>query len=301
MNKILVAGGTGFIGKALIAFLKEHGYELNILTRREIGHQKNINYYQWDIEKAFIDKKAFDGVNAIINLTGVNIGEKRWTPKRKQEIIDSRIRSIDLLLKYVTENNFTIQTFISSSAVGYYGAITQEQILNENSENGDNFLAAVCKQWEQTAKQFEKIGSRVIILRKGAIIGKDGGMYKKLMPWAKIGINTSLGNGNQHLPWIDIHDLVRIYDFILNHSEIKGVFNTVASESITMNDFSKYLLLSFGKKIILPKAPAFLIKLLYGEMSSMLLKGTKVSNEKIKQLGFQFKFNSIEQSLLKLK
>lgn len=292
MKKILIAGGTGFVGKALIKHLVNCGYMVNVLTRRnKISSMENIRYFEWDIKKGFIDEKAFEGVSKIINLTGANITEKRWTEKRKVEIIESRTKAIDLLFTYVKTRNFSIDIFISSSAVGYYGAITTDEIFTEKSKNGSDFLASVCRKWEKTALQFDSLGVATVILRKGVVIGRDGGMYQKLAPLAKLGINTSLGNGRQYLPWIDIRDLVRLYEFILKTDELSGVFNAVSSEHIMMNDFSKTLLQLFGKTSFLPNVPAFLVRLFLGEMSVMLLKGSRVSNYKIKQTGFKFEYS----------
>lgn len=299
MKKILIAGGTGFVGQHLISFLAEKGYSINVLTRKvNFKTSENIQFFQWDIEQQYIDKNAFENVDTIINLTGANIGEKRWTEKRKSEIINSRIKSIDLLYHYVSENNFKITTFISSSAVGFYGAVTTNEIFTETSKSGNDFLASVCQIWETTAMKFNDLGIRTVILRKGVIIGKNGGIYQKLSPLAKLGINVSLGSGKQYLPWIDIRDLVRLYDFILSNSKISGIYNTVSSEHITMNDFSRTLLKSFNKKSIFPNAPAFIIRLLFGKMSAMLLEGSRVSNEKLKNTGFSFEFDTIEKSLL---
>ena len=138
---------------------------------------------------------------------------------------------------------------------------------------------------------------KTIILRKGVILGKEGGMVKKLSPLAKLGINVSLGSGKQYLPWIDIRDLVRLYDFFLSNAQLSGIYNAVATEQITMSDLSKALLQAFGKKSFLPNAPAFVIRLLFGEMAVMLLEGSKVSNEKLKTTGFSFEFDTIEKSL----
>ncbi|WP_293942281.1 TIGR01777 family oxidoreductase [Sphingobacterium sp. UBA7249] len=292
MKKILIAGGTGFVGKALIKHLVNCGYMVNVLTRKnKISSIENIRYFEWDIKKGFIDEKAFEGVSKIINLTGANITEKRWTEKRKVEIIESRTKAIDLLFTYVKTRNFSIDIFISSSAVGYYGAITTDEIFTEKSNNGSDFLASVCRKWEKTALQFDSLGVATVILRKGVVIGRDGGMYQKLAPLAKLGINTSLGNGRQYLPWIDIRDLVRLYEFILKTDELSGVFNAVSSEHIMMNDFSKTLLQLFGKTSFLPNVPAFMVRLFLGEMSVMLLKGSRVSNYKIKQTGFKFEYS----------
>lgn len=298
MKKILIAGGTGFVGKQLIPFLVEKGYSIHVLTRNPSANSsKNIRFFQWEIERQYIDKKAFEGVEILINMTGANIGEKRWTEQRKKEIIDSRINSIDVLYQYISENKFNINTFISSSAVGFYGAVTTDKTFVETSESGNDFLASVCQKWENAALKFNDLGIRTIILRKGIILGKEGGMVKKLSPLAKLGINISLGSGEQHLPWIDIRDLVRLYDFILSNTQLKGIYNAVATEQITMNNFSKRLLHSFGKKSFLPNVPSFLIRLRFGEMSVILLEGSKVSNEKLKTTGFIFEFDTLEKSL----
>ncbi len=298
MKKILIAGGTGFVGKQLIPFLVEKGYSIHVLTRKPSANStENICFFRWDIERQYIDKKAFEGVEILINLTGANIGEKRWTEQRKKEIIDSRINSIDVLYQYISENKFNINTFISSSAVGFYGAVTTDKTFVETSESGNDFLASVCQKWEDAALKFNDLGIRTIILRKGVILGKEGGMVKKLSPLAKLGINVSLGSGKQYLPWIDIRDLVRLYDFILSNTQLEGIFNAVATEQITMSDLSKALLQAFGKKSFLPNAPAFVIRLLFGEMAVMLLEGSKVSNEKLKTTGFIFEFDTIEKSL----
>lgn len=298
MKKILITGGTGFVGKQLIPFLVEKGYSIHVLTRKPSANSlKNICFFQWDIERQYIDKKAFEGVEILINLTGANIGEKRWTEQRKKEIIDSRIKSIDLLYQYISENKFNINTFISSSAVGFYGAVTTDKTFVETSESGNDFLASVSQKWEDATLEFKDLGVRTVILRKGVILGKEGGMVKKLSPLAKLGINVSLGSGKQYLPWIDIRDLVKLYNFILSNAQLNGIYNAVATEQMTMNDFSKALLKSFGKKSFLPNAPAFVIRLLFGEMAVMLLEGSKVSNEKLKNTGFYFEFDTIERSL----
>ena len=298
MEKILLAGGTGFAGRHLISFLAEKGYSINVLTRKaNFKVSENVQFFQWNVEQQFIDKNAFENVETIINLTGANIGEKRWTKERKSEIINSRTKSIDLIYRYLSEENFKIKTFISSSAVGFYGAVTTNEIFRETSKSGNDFLASVCQIWETTAMKFNDLGIRTVILRKGIITGKDGGICKKLSPLAKLGMNVSLGSGKQYLPWIDVRDLTRLYDFILSNSKISGVYNAVSSEQITMNDFSKILLESFDKKNIFPNAPAFIIRLLFGEMSVMLLEGSRVSNEKLKSTGFSFEFDTIEKSL----
>ncbi|SMG12402.1 TIGR01777 family oxidoreductase [Sphingobacterium psychroaquaticum] len=295
---ILLVGGTGFIGKHLITHLTVLGYSLHVLSRSERSSDNQlVRYYTWNMETGYIDAQAFDGVSTIINMTGANIGEKRWTAKRKSEIIESRVQSLNVLYQYIEKYKLPIDTLISSSAVGFYGAITREDIFTEESPSGTDFLATTCRQWENAAERFADLGVKTIILRKGVVIGPDGGMYHKLAPLAKLGINTTLGSGKQYLPWIDVRDLVQIYSFLLVQNPPSGAFNATASTHITLNDFSKALLRAVGKRSILPHAPAFLIKLLLGEMSIMLLEGSRVSNEKIKSVGFQFSYDTLEKSL----
>jgi uncharacterized protein len=292
--KILIAGGTGFLGKALTAYLLDCGFEINVLSRGRVSHSNIISYYKWDVENGFIDQKAFDGVNAIINMTGTNIGEKRWTSKRKIEIVESRIKPIELLLSYITRLGIRIDTFISSSAVGFYGAVTSQKIFVETDHPGNDFLASVCRQWEASALSLSDVAKRVVILRKGVVIGKDGGLYKKMVPFAQRGLNIAMGDGSQFLPWIDIRDLVKLYYFILTDDRISGIFNAVSTQQITMNDFSRYMLASLNKKSILPNIPAFLVKLMTGDMSDMMLYGSRVSNQKLLDSEFKFDYPQLD-------
>lgn len=286
--KILIAGGTGFIGKALIPFLAQKGYEVNVLTRREMVDVENIHYYRWDVDKGFIDPQALEGVDALINMTGANIGEKRWTKDRKEEILNSRVKPLELLLKSILESGNRIEVLISSSAVGYYGAVTMDHVFTEEDRNGADFPACVCKSWEDAAWKFEKVADRVVILRKGVVIGKDGGIYLKLKPLAELGVSVALGNGKQYFPCVCMDDLIRVYNYILENRKTDGVFNIVSDEYITMNEFSEKMLRSLGRRKFLPNIPAWVIRILFRERSEMLLQGSKVSNEKIRSMGFGF-------------
>lgn len=298
MRRVLIAGGTGFVGKQLIDFLVGKGYSIHVLTRKPMANPlENICFFRWDIERQYIDKKAFEGVEILINLTGANIGEKRWTNDRKKEIIDSRIKSINLLYQYISENKFNINTFISSSAVGFYGAVTTDKTFAETSESGNDFLASVCQKWENAALEFKDLGVRTVILRKGVILGKDGGMVKKLSPLAKLGISVSLGSGKQYLPWIDIRDLLKLYEFIILNPQVKGIYNVVSEQQITMSDFSTTLLKTFKKKIFSFNIPSLFIQLFFGEMSIMFLQGSPINNDKLKETGFIFEFDTVKKSL----
>lgn len=289
MKRILIAGGTGFVGRYLCQYLVQQGYQLAVLTRRKMPAKTGITYYEWDVSKGYIDKDAFLEVDTIINLTGANIGEKRWSKKRKIELLSSRVEPLDLIYKYVLENKFTIDRLISSSAVGYYGAVTEPSVFDEDTVSGHDFLASICIRWEEAAKQFERLHTKVIIFRKGIVLAKDGGVYQKMAPLAKWGINPAVGSGKQYLPWIAMEDLLDLYGFSLNESNMRGTYNAVAVGHMTMNDFAQTLLNAFHKRKFLPNVPAFLVKLLMGEMACMVLEGSRVSNAKLIDTGFKFK------------
>lgn len=299
MNKILIAGGTGFVGKALISFLIKKGYEIHVLTRRQLVATKGVTYFNWDIAKQEIDLNAFANVDTIINMTGANISERRWSNNRKKAIINSRIQALELLYQTISENDFKIKRLISSSAVGYYGAVTNQHIYTEEDKQGNDFLAEVCDRWESAAIAFKNLGTQVVILRKGVIMG-NGGMYEKLSGIAKYGINPALGNGKQYIAWIAMDDLLALYGCILEKESIQGVFNAVASHDMTMNDLSKAIMKALGKRKITPNAPGFIIKLMFGELSSMMLKGSRASNQKVKALGCNMKDEPIDQVIQQL-
>lgn len=295
---ILLAGGSGFVGQQLANHLESRGHILHILTRAEASARLNRGsrkFFYWDPSKGIIDQEAFEGVSTLINLSGANIGEKRWTEDRKREIIDSRTTSTRLLFETARDKEFEIEKIISSSAVGYYGMLTSNEVFDETSPAGNDFLANVCLAWENEAFKFESIGTKVVILRKGIVIG-DGGAYTKLASLATLHINTCLGGGKQFMPWIDIKDLVRIYEFLLNNPNIQGIFNAVSDEHLRMKSMAHNLAKSLHKKILTPPAPAFVIRAALGEMANMLLEGSRVGNEKLKSSGFKFQYPEIYQS-----
>lgn len=300
-KKVLISGGSGFIGSHLISLLSKKGYEIAVLSR---GSKKsdlpNVEFFHWDIKKKEIDSKALKNVNYVINMAGANIGSERWTEDRKKTIINSRTESTNFLYESVAEKSPELKCVISASAVGYYGTFNSEKTLTEEDPNGNDFLAEVCRQWEESARQFEKIGARVVLLRQGPVLGKEGEIYQRMAGFAKWGINTAVGSGKQYLPWIYIDDLTKLYLFAMEHSTMTGAFNAVSGIDTNMNDFAKVLAHSLKKPVLTPNAPAFVIKMLFGELSQSLLEGSKVSNKKLEKEGFEFKFKNLEEVLDKI-
>ena len=288
MNKILISGGTGLVGKQLRKLLESSGYEVNVLTRSP----KKQGEFIWNIDKRTIDKNAFIGVTHIIHLAGAGIADKRWTKKRKQEIIDSRVKSANLLFEYVLKLNIKLKGFISASGIGYYGANKSTKEFSEESLPYKDYIAKVCILWEGAAKQFEKLNIPVTILRTGIVLSNKGGALTKMNTPIFI---AALGGGEQYFPWIHINDLCQIYMKCINN-KYSVTFNSVANDIQTNNSFSASLAKMTGKMLSPLNVPSFILRILLGEMSVILLYGNKISSEKIASF-YQFEYSNLKNAL----
>lgn len=299
-NKILITGGSGFVGKELIKNLQKKGYHVHILTRKKtIPNTASLSYFEWNLDASTIDIDCFKNVNTIIHLAGANIGQKRWTNKRKIEIMQSRVQSTALLFENVKKYQFPIEHFVAASATGFYGAVTQKHIFTEEDQAGHDFLADVCKNWEHSSLQFLSLGTQVTILRMGVIIG-NGGLLARMNKIARYGINPGLGNGLQYLPWVSLKDTINAYLFMIKHKNKSGIYNLVADEHLQMNDLARLLLRMNGHKRITPNVPSWVIQLIFGNMSQIMLKGSRVSNQKIKSIGYEFKHSTLKEAIQQL-
>ncbi len=299
MATILITGGTGLVGRFLCKKLKNKGYSVAILGRTS---QKvaEITTYTWDIEKNEIEKEAIEKADYIIHLTGANISESRWTAKRKKLIIDSRVKSAQLIFEKLKENTNQVKAFISASAIGYYGTISTDKIFSETDVPANDFLGKTCRQWEQSADRFEQLGIRVVKIRTGVVLAKQGGALAKMITPIKLGIGSAIGNGRQYLPWVHIEDLCDIYIKAIEDTQMNGVYNAVAPDHKTNRDFTETLAHVLRKPFWFPNIPAIVMKIIFGKMSAMLLKGSRVSSEKIKNAGYKFKFAKLEGALVNL-
>lgn len=299
MATILITGGTGVIGKHLSEKFKEKGYSVAILSRVS-RHDTDIRSYAWNIDKSEIEKLAIETADSIIHLAGANIGDKRWSNKRRQLIIDSRIKTGKLIFEKLKENKNKPKAFISASAIGFYGTITTNKIFSETDPPSSDFLGDTCRQWEQSADRFEELGIRTVKIRTGLVLTKQGGVLAKMILPINIGIGSAMGSGRQHMPWIHIDDLCGIYIKAVEDTEMTGAYNAVAPEHKTNKDFTKTLARVLKKPYWFPNIPALLLKLIFGKMSEILLKGSRVSSEKITSAGYRFKFTNLESALLDL-
>jgi len=296
MATILITGGTGVIGKHLSTKLKEKGYNVSILSRTS-SNDTDIRSYAWNIDKNEIEQQALETADYIIHLAGASIGDKRWSTKRKQLIIDSRIKSAELIFEKLKENKCKPKAFISASAIGFYGTITSDKIFTETDPPANDFLGDTCRQWEQSANRFEELGIRTVKVRTGLVLTKQGGVLSKMIFPIKMGIGSAIGSGQQYMPWIHIDDLCGIYIKAIEDAQMNGAYNAVAPEHVINHEFTKTLARVLKKPYWFPNLPAFLLKLIFGNMSEILLKGSRVSSEKITSAGYQFNFTNLESAL----
>lgn len=297
MTSILVTGGTGFIGNHLCNLLRSKGYNVLILSRNKTN---SPNTFYWNISENYIDPKAIELADYIVHLTGAGIADKRWTKKRKEELIDSRVKSTNLLFNKIKEFNPTLKGFISASGIGFYGAVTSSKIYSEKDSVGTDFLAEVCKVWESASSQFKSLNIRTVIFRTGIVLSKKGGAFEKMSQPIKLGFGSPIGTGNQYIPWIHIDDLCNMYVEAIENNELNGIYNAVAPEHITNKELTKKIANSLHKKIWLPHVPDFILRLIFGEMALILLEGSRISSNKIEKTGFQFKFPTIQKALQEL-
>jgi uncharacterized protein (TIGR01777 family) len=294
---VLITGANGMLAKHLAKQL-EIEYSVRFLTRKKT----RSNEYLWDLNNNYIDPNALIGVHNIIHLAGSSIANKRWTKKRKQIIISSRVDSAGLILKELKKHQISIETFISASAIGYYGTKTTDEIYNEKSPKGNDFLSDVCDKWEHAAYDFKSngIANRIAIVRIGIILAGNDGVLKKIMQPIKYGLGSGIGTGNQYMPWIHIRDLVGIFKLFLDDKRITGTFNAVSPQHISNMEFTKAVAQLINRPLLLPNIPKFIIQGLYGEMSSILLEGSKISSEKILNTGFRFEYEKLRDALRSL-
>lgn len=293
--KILITGGSGLLGSSLTQKLLSENIEVVHLTR-EKNSKNDVKNYLWNWGKNEIDERCFNGITHIIHLAGAGIAEKAWTQKRKNTIVKSRVLTARLLHSKIESLNIDLKAFISASAVGFYGAQVSEKEFNESDVSFEDFMGNCCKQWENAADLFVPI-SRVVKLRLGVILDKDFGALPRIARMIKNRIGSPLGTGSQYMPWIHIDDAVEIFYNAIRNNEYSGVYNAVSTENITNSILTKSVGRVLNRKIWLPNVPSFILRFLYGEMSDTILKGVKVSNKKIKNLGFKFKYNKIDEAL----
>jgi uncharacterized protein len=301
MRTILITGGTGLVGKALVKALIKKNYQIIILTRNleNLPPQANVEYALWNVQNATIDLAALQKADAIIHLAGAGVMDKKWDDAYKKEIEESRTKSSELLVNTLRKNTHKVKVIISASAIGWYGADKiPNHFFKEEEKADDTFLGIICQKWEASVETAQALGIRVCKMRIGIVLSNDGGAYKEFKASLKFGIASILGNGKQMISWIHIDDLCRQFIFALENENINGSYNAVAPAPVN----NKLLTLSIanrlrGKFYIPITVPQFVLKIILGDRSIEILKSTTVSCEKIKALGFMFLYPSIDAAI----
>jgi uncharacterized protein len=293
--KILIAGGSGLIGLRLTHLLQSKGYEVAHLTRT-LNPKSPCQQYLWNVENQTIDDKAILEADYIINLAGAGIADARWTASRKALIISSRAQSAKLILDTVLRLQKTPKAYISAAAIGFYGDAAQT-LVDEQSNAGQGFLSESCMAWETAAHSLEQTSTRVVLLRIGIVLSTLGGALQQTINPLRLGVASYFGRGAQYYSWIHIDDVCGMFINAIENEAITGVYNAVAPNPVSNKIFTKVLKKCYGGFSLLMPVPNFVLKVLLGEMSAVVLTSTNVSAAKILKTGFKFQFPDLSLAL----
>lgn len=285
MKNVLISGGTGLVGQALVKSLSEAGINVSILSRKATNQRS----FSWNPALHQLDPKALEQVDTIIHLAGANVASHRWTDAFKKEIYHSRIDGLNTLFTYLSEHPHQVKTLISASATGIYPNGLKEP-LAEDGPQGEGFLATTCKDWELIAQQFSTLGIRVACLRIGIVLTPSGGFIPRLAQPINYGFGATPGSGNQRISWIHLTDLLGMIIHIASHEALHGVYNAVADEAVPMKKILRDIATRLHRPLWLPPIPAWALRLIFGEFTEELLADKYVSNQRIKEAGFEFQF-----------
>lgn len=295
--KVLMTGATGLIGSEIGKVLKARGHELIIVSRQTAGHASSS--VQWQPSTEDFPVAALDGVDAVIHLAGESIASGLWTEKKKQQIYDSRVLSTRKLVQAFknckAEGKSVPSVLINGSAVGIYGDQGDTE-LKEDSVYGHDFLSQVCKDWEQAADGASHLAVRVVKVRTGFVCAPFGGALEKIIPVFSLGAGGPLGSGKQWMSWIHLKDIANLFVFALENKNVEGPINGAAPYPVTNKNFTALLAKALGRPAFVP-APAFVLKTVLGEMSTLLLSSQKCRADKVLDAGFSFEFNEFGEAI----
>lgn len=295
--KIMISGGTGFIGQALSEKLIQAGDELIILTRNATGKQdsKSMKYFEWDSKSKEPLIALMQEVDAVVNLSGENIGTGTWTTAKKDRIINSRISAGNALTQAILDSPKRPKVFIQASGVGYYGA-SHTKVFDETFPNGDDFLANVAKQWEASSSQLDSAGIRRVIIRNGLVLDSKSGVLPLMVLPFRLFVGGPLGSGRQMVSWIHLQDAVRAIEFLIKNKDLSGPFNLSSPNSLTNSEFGKVIAKVIKRPYWFP-VPSFGLKIVLGEKSQLVLTGQNAYPDNLLSNGFEFNFSELTEAL----
>ncbi len=295
--RVLITGATGLIGQAIVKQCYAQNIAVNYLTTRtsELKSTDNYNGFYWNPKRAEIDTQCFQDVEVIINLAGAPIA-KRWTPKHKRTVLDSRLDALRLLMDTLKNERNTVKHLISASAIGVYTDSLTHYYDENFNEFESGFITGVVQQWEYQALQFNQIGLKVSIIRIGVVLSNQGGVLTALVKPIKYFLGSAMGTGNQWQSWIHIEDLSAMFLYLIQTGK-SGIFNGVAPNAVTQQELVRDLAKVLKRPIILPKVPSLMLRIILGEMSRLILESQRVSAKKIESSGFVFKYYHLRPAL----
>lgn len=297
-GRVVVAGGTGFLGRALTARLLRDGYKVIVLTRSSDAKSDPgapLRYVPWDARTSGAWEASLEGATAVVNLAGESIGARRWSARQKKRIVGSRLDATSAIIRALGRLDKRPSVLVNGSAIGYYGDSGDREIT-EASHKGRGFLADTVEQWEAAARRAEPLGIRLVLIRTGVVLGEGGMALGRMVLPFRLWLGGPLGSGRQWFPWIHIDDVINCILFAVRSTDASGPYNAVAPQLITMREFSKTL----GRVLRRPSwapVPSFALQLLLGEMSEMILGGQKAIPARLTSAGFQFRHPMVEEAL----
>ncbi len=303
MDTVIITGGTGLIGTALSNYLVSRGFEVIIFSRNPKMHRSpspGISFAAWNIEDQSVNEEAFKKAKYVIHLAGAGVADKAWTEKRKKIIVESRVRSSELLVKAISRIPNQIESVVSASAIGWY---KQNMALPamETDPADTGFLGETCRAWEESIQPITKLGKRLVILRTGIVLSNSGGAFPAFLKPVKYGIAGILGNGKQFISWIHLEDLCRIYMEAMTNQSWSGIYNAVSPNPVNNRNFTLELAKKMKGIFYIPiPVPDFMLRLMLGDRSEEVLKSSFISANKLKQQGFQFIYPTIEAAFREL-
>lgn len=295
-KRILITGGSGMIGRRLTSLLMQRDYQVAHLGRSK--KDPYVETFVWDPSINEIDRNAIRGVDAIIHLAGAGVADKRWSKRRKEEILLSRTTSTRVLSNLLKSEAHQVRTFISASGIAYYGlGEPRNTAFGEADSHGEDFMARVAVAWEDEVLRIGDPKIRKVIVRTGVALDLEGGALPKLVTPVKYFVGAPLGTGDQYFNWIHIDDLCRIYLKAIDDTHMEGIYNGVAPNPVTNKEVTRKIAHLLKKPLFLPAVPAIVVKLIAGEVADLVLKGGKVSSGKIEKAGFDFRFRTVDAAL----